>query len=647
MDYGGITFVSEFEYASMSIIAVLLVIFFLRRRPPTWRSSIAYITMLIAIFASAVLNIASAWDIRFSCDEPLWLSYLIQILYYLVYNLLPFLFLLFVASLCHRTPLTATSLHVAAAGYAIELLLIVTTPWTHLIFYFDESKNYLHGPVLNLLLVIAFALVVYSGFLYVRYRRESSRLRMAPVIFFVAMTLAAAFVQFFNPWLLIGNYAASLSMIALLVVVQNPADYIDNIADCYNSNAFYLMAEINIEHGWPFTAAVIHVQGLEYLRSVATAQTDATLARYTASGLRRILKTNDVYHLGGYRFAVYIDERKGVTEESIVERMRAYASNPQEIFGASVSIAPKICFVRYPDFVKAAEDMRDAVSHVVTRSLGEDGMVFVADEKDSNAKRRQARILNSLHRCIATSGFEVYYQPIYCPAKGCFVSAEALVRMIDDELGFVGPDEFIALAERRGLMVDVGEQVFQKACSLLNTRRVQELGVEYIEVNLSIMQCAHEGLADSFTQIMHEYDIAPAQVNFEVTETASHDNRETLLENMEWLISLGSSFSLDDYGTGFSTANYLVALPFKLVKIDKSILWPAMEDDAAMAILRHTIEMLKDLGKEVLVEGVETAEMAELLTDMGCDYLQGFFYSKPVPEDDFIAFLEEHSQATD
>ena len=124
-------------------------------------------------------------------------------------------------------------------------------------------------------------------------------------------------------------------------------------------------------------------------------------------------------------------------------------------------------------------------------------------------------------------------------------------------------------------------------------------------------------------------------------------NYDALLKNMNCLISKGVSFSMDDYGTGFSTANYLITLPMDIVKIDKSILWPAMENEEAFVILKHTVEMLKSLKKRIVVEGVETREMAKLLIDMGCDYLQGYYYQKPIPADKYLEFLKENQNISE
>ena len=196
------------------------------------------------------------------------------------------------------------------------------------------------------------------------------------------------------------------------------------------------------------------------------------------------------------------------------------------------------------------------------------------------------------------------------------------------------------MAEKNGLINDIGEQVFREVCRFLKEDGAKELGVTNIHVNLSTIQCMQENLAENLLEIMKEYDISPKDISFEITETASLINEETLLQNMYKIVQAGSGFSMDDYGTGFSTADYLVHMPLNMVKIDKSILWSAMKDEAARTILRHTVNMLQELNKKIVVEGVENDEMADFLISMGCDYLQGYLYSKPISGRDYIKFLK-------
>ena len=133
-------------------------------------------------------------------------------------------------------------------------------------------------------------------------------------------------------------------------------------------------------------------------------------------------------------------------------------------------------------------------------------------------------------------------------------------------------------------------------------------------------------------------------MNFEITETAQAHNVNELIRNMENLIMAGSTFSMDDYGTGYSTTHYLIKLPLHIVKIDKSILWPAMKDQKSYNVLRQLVATIKSIDKKIVVEGVETQEMVDLLDKLNCDFLQGYFYSKPVPAQEIISYLRYANQ---
>ena len=318
-----------------------------------------------------------------------------------------------------------------------------------------------------------------------------------------------------------------------------------------------------------------------------------------------------------------------------------YFQTPRTIQQLDVLLTPYICIVHYPDFAETIEDISNAIEYSLKIGVSSHSQnIITASQASLHESQRKTQIIHIMKRAIRNQEFQVYYQPIYHVETGTFSSAEALVRLWDENLGYIPPDEFIPMAEQNGMITEIGEIVFRQVCSFIKNHDIKTLGVDYIEVNLSFVQCIQENLAQQLANVMMEYSIAPNQINFEITETAGAVKADTLHRNMDKLIDLGSSFSMDDYGTGFSTANYLVNLPLQLVKIDKSILWSAMEDQEAFIILRHTVEMLKALRKKIIVEGIETQEMADVLIEMNCDYLQGYLYSKPLPEEDYVAFLE-------
>jgi EAL domain-containing protein (putative c-di-GMP-specific phosphodiesterase class I) len=249
-----------------------------------------------------------------------------------------------------------------------------------------------------------------------------------------------------------------------------------------------------------------------------------------------------------------------------------------------------------------------------------------------------------LRKAIETDGFIIQYQPIYSVHQNRFASAEALVRLKDTTtLGYISPEEFITIAERKGMISELGAIVFEKVCIFMKSNQLNELGVSYIEINLSGIQCMDNNLPNQLHTIMKKYEIEPQCINLEITETASVETGELLHTNMKKLRSIGCSFSMDDFGTGYSNLSQMADLSYDLVKIDKSLLWRCFENnnEKAVILLQNVITMLISLNTKIVVEGVETKEQAEWLSKIGADYLQGYFYSKPISENEYITFLNQ------
>jgi EAL domain-containing protein (putative c-di-GMP-specific phosphodiesterase class I) len=164
--------------------------------------------------------------------------------------------------------------------------------------------------------------------------------------------------------------------------------------------------------------------------------------------------------------------------------------------------------------------------------------------------------------------------------------------------------------------------------------------VEYIEVNLSVVQCENKALANMYIDIMKKYDVNPSFINLEITESASIIMKKTLIENMMALIDYGVTFSLDDFGNGESNLNYIVDMPVHIVKFDKDMTQAYFENEKAKYVLQAATDMIQGLELKIVAEGVETAEQLIELERLGIDYIQGYYFSKPVEERQYIEFLK-------
>ena len=230
--------------------------------------------------------------------------------------------------------------------------------------------------------------------------------------------------------------------------------------------------------------------------------------------------------------------------------------------------------------------------------------------------------------------------------KQKYTCAEALVRLNDPEYGVIPSALFIDYAERTNKIHIIGDFVLQKVCEFIASKEGRSLELESIEVNMSVTQCFETDLITKVRNLLDLYKISSNQLRFEITENAASFNPQIVEKNIKALNRMGINFSLDDYGTGFSNIKKLISLPFDVVKINKEFI-DEIENTVSESLVDDMIHMLKSLGKQILIEGIESHERAELFVnlkcedDIACDYLQGYYFSKPLPQSEFVKFMKK------
>jgi EAL domain-containing protein (putative c-di-GMP-specific phosphodiesterase class I) len=190
-----------------------------------------------------------------------------------------------------------------------------------------------------------------------------------------------------------------------------------------------------------------------------------------------------------------------------------------------------------------------------------------------------------------------------------------------------------------GLVEEIDDFVLNEVCKFIKSGIPKSKGMDCINVNLSVVQCLSPGFFEHTVRIVDKYEVDHAMINFEITESVGADDYQVLSEIAKNLKTSGFKLSMDDYGTGYSNMESIFALDFDVVKIDKSILWSAEKNANGRTILKNSINMIHDLGAAVLVEGVEKQEHIDMLTSLGVDYLQGYFFSKPVPKSTLLEII--------
>lgn len=354
----------------------------------------------------------------------------------------------------------------------------------------------------------------------------------------------------------------------------------------------------------------------------------------TAKRLQNALREDDlVARMGGDEFTLVLSGVNQITDvEKICEKIRLAVAEPFQINGNEVCTAASLGVCMYPtDSVHSKELLKFADAALYrAKSSGRNCVNFFTPDLSSELSRK-FRIESDLRSGIKQDDFEVWYQPIKNFSTGNIVSVEALARWRHPKRGMVSPLEFISVAEECGAIEQLGYVLLEKACNEI--RMFHQLGHNKltVAVNISPRQLVMPGFSCKVKEILERTEIDAKFLEFEVTENAVfHDNRQSM-EAMNELRAIGIRFSIDDFGTGYSSLARLRRLPVSKIKMDQSFVRSMPHDTDGCAIAKAIVSMASDLGLEVVCEGVETHSQLKCLESLGCQLMQGYLISEPLP----------------
>ena len=272
--------------------------------------------------------------------------------------------------------------------------------------------------------------------------------------------------------------------------------------------------------------------------------------------------------------------------------------------------------------------------------VGKDRYLFSSESLNKMAVK-QLQIENLLHRAIQNDEFQLYYQPIIEARTGRIAGFEALLRWQSATLGFVSPEDFVPIAEQSGQIDGIGDWVFYNVCQQLRSWMDMGLEVRPIAVNTSGIQLRRQNLANQIHHLLDEFTIDPHLLEIELTETALIRSYDRSLATLKKINEMGLRVSMDDFGTGYSAFSYLRDIPLSGLKIDKSFISDINKDEMAEKLIASIVSIADALGLEVVAEGVEEKHQVDHLTALGCKYLQGYYFSHPIPQSEVAEILQK------
>ena len=523
--------------------------------------------------------------------------------------------------------------------FIIDTVLIYTLP----IFIHEkveENLAWTDGPstyvayfgALVLIVINLVQLFLYKKYIYERQRRT--------VLIWMFMWIAAACIQIFNKELLVIGFACALGVTVVFFQFENPELNLDWHTGLFNYVAYTRYGEqLYSDNNKKFYVIAVMFEN--------TAWQD----EQDSSGSVEAQRIFDIFLEIQGASAFKITENEVLLFFTKEERAKAVWKSCVE-WGNKEGLdtsqkRPSFYYVEDPRCVSSYSELLDLLQYASIQK--KDAVLENAQTIDSSTVAQmfsERMMVQQILSALEEDRVVVYYQPIFSVEEKRFTSAEALVRIVDREGKIIPPGAFINIAENNGMIIDIGKRVFEKVCQFFQKSKLEDYGMHYIEVNLSVVQCADEKLADTYIEVMSSMEMDPRRINLEITESASLRAKRILISNMERMIEYGIHFSLDDFGTGQSNLNYIVDMPVKIVKFDREMIQTYFANDRAQYVMDAAMHMIHGMGMKIVAEGIETEEQYKKMEEIKIDYIQGYYFSKPLPEQDFLEFLRrENSKA--
>ena len=649
-DLTNFEFVTHYAYASTLIMIIILIYLFVERLVFFRRSRI-FASLIILALVETLVDILNAKLFNYYGvnGELLPLIGFIQNTYLFLLYLSFYGFFIYIIDITIGLDYFNKEKEVIfclSISFIISEVFVLINYFYPVLFSFDIVNNQVslvvNMPMLILSILLAGGNFVAIFFLMYRYREIYDWKQIFPFVIILILMVTGILIQLTKPEYLLVSLMISLCFCIVQTVLETSEDMVYENTLFYNYSEFNRNIKrifINQTDKRAILARIVNYHDL--IKQYSAKDTYLYLSDITTKLNKKTIAyklRDDMYYLDNGLFAwvgyYSLDKKEKIF--NIIESVRkekSYCFNFNPII--------KFCELDIINDFSSPDDLDNFVANYrTTIDFPELYTIygFVKDDKDLIIQNHIDEIMDT---ALRENEFEVYYQPIYSIKDKKYKTSEALIRLFSKKYGFISPEYFIPYAERSGKIKDIDNYVMEKVFSFVGSNKFKELGLEYIEINLSVVECLDDDLISRIHNLIDKYNVNPNHINLEITESFDSSEQKVITDTINELVKLGFRFSIDDYGTGYSNINRVSTLPITIVKIDKSLV-DSCNDPDIKKILNYSFNIIKDLNKESVVEGVETKEQLEVFKEYGATYIQGYYFSKPLKFSEYLEFLKNN-----
>jgi EAL domain-containing protein (putative c-di-GMP-specific phosphodiesterase class I)/GGDEF domain-containing protein len=630
----------DFDLIAVILAVLSLYIFYTRKKIPDVRNR-RFTYLLWAVLGSSVFGVLSSIAINALPEGKVSQVIITATIFYIFHNAIPF----FVAYYILTVSACYSSSHRARVLFFFPWLvtegLILANLFFKFIFYVDAAGLYRHGPGLYALYTVGVGYLALVLWAIARKKTGFSRIRRLAYLSAVILPLIAIVVQNQLPGLMLECFAASLSVLFALLTIQNSNELIDRYTGLYNREACFQFLQHSFARKKEFWLILIYSRELVNFQGFLNIHTYGQIVRAFTEWLSSIAgKDSLICRLEEGLFALLYERTiHGPPAGEIALALAQHSDEIWEVEGLEVEVPLSIALLRCPYDCADVPDVLDRIDQLIELpEKRENRHIFYAMDFLPDKRRREAAIALALEACLQAGTPELKYQPIYSVIEQRITALEVLVRV---SLGgeTIQQSEVLRVAERAGLGRRLFDQILARACSIFTAQKLAERGIDQIQIRLLESKCVEIDWPQSILSIGREASMDLSRLCFAVTEPSIVNTTNTLSANMHALVEAGIAFALDDFGSGYTDLGKILEMPLSMIKLDKRIVHAGLRDEKGQCLLAGTVSLFKRRKYPVIAEGIETAEQASKLIAMGCDYLQGFYFGKPISEDKILDLL--------
>ncbi|MDE5966876.1 MAG: EAL domain-containing protein [Lachnospiraceae bacterium] len=498
--------------------------------------------------------------------------------------------------------------------------------------FFEDTASWIaYGICVYYILMILFLMYYKKSGMRSELRKSA---RMAVVLFLLMIIM-----EVMNLFVRVASLSFSLIAVYIYMNMKNAVEHIDKSTGIFNQDAFeyYLKDLVEDEK----SAYVLYI-GFDDFKTINTTfgfENGRELFKNVAASLSSVYE-GKVFLIDAYEIACVFTggENEYKNYRSII---RYKIREDFTVLDAHIKVPSYVLEIpvqaKHYDYAELFSVMKKYMEELV--DSGQSYMLI--EEEHFSQLRRQNHVRHVIEQAISEGNIQMCYQPIYNMKTGTFDSAEALIRLHDENGQVIPSSMVISIADDTGLVLQLGELIFKKIFSFVREHNLLGTYLEKMHINLSGVQCASEGMAAELLAGMEEYQIAPAYIDLEIRERAEQLKDAVMMKNMESVIGFGSTFSLDDYGKGYANLESIMEWPIRHVKLDRDLVHMDAENEKAEHALFFVLKMAKQLGMKVVAKGVENETEYLHMKKLNVDYIQGFYLARVLDEKDFLDFIEK------